>query len=129
MGDFRWTVSFIRPTRRAAGAIYRRSWSCVSRVEYIPRAGEKLLRSGGFGVIVLDLGAADIPMPLQTRLTGLAHRHHSALICLAEKPGAAFSRLPWFRCAPMPKRNGRRITTSLALARPQRQAARPDLAL
>jgi recombination protein RecA len=57
----------------------------------IARAGEKLLRSGGFGVVVLDLGAADIPMPLQTRLTGLAHRHHTALVCLTEKAGAAFS--------------------------------------
>ena len=57
----------------------------------IARAGEKLLRSGGFGVVVLDLGAADIPMPLQTRLTGLAHRHHTALICLTEKDRGAFS--------------------------------------
>ena len=57
----------------------------------ISRAGEKLLRSGGFGVVVLDLGAADIPMPLQTRLTGLAHRHHTALVCLTEKNAAAFS--------------------------------------
>jgi recombination protein RecA len=57
----------------------------------IPRAGEKLLRSGGFGLVVLDLGAADIPMPLQTRLTGLAHRHHTALVCLTEKESAAFS--------------------------------------
>jgi hypothetical protein len=31
----------------------------------IPRAGEKLLRSGGFGLIVLDLGTADIAAPLQ----------------------------------------------------------------
>ncbi len=57
----------------------------------IARAGEKLLRSGGFGVVVLDLGNADIPMPLQTRLSGLAHRHHTALICLTEKERAAFS--------------------------------------
>jgi recombination protein RecA len=57
----------------------------------IARAGEKLLRSGGFSVVVLDLGAADIPMPLQTRLTGLAHRHHTALICLTEKDPGAFS--------------------------------------
>ena len=63
----------------------------LAKVESIPRAGEKLLRSGGFGVVVLDLGAGDIPMPLQSRLTGLAHRHHSALICLTEKSGAAFS--------------------------------------
>jgi recombination protein RecA len=57
----------------------------------IARAGEKLLRSGGFGLIVLDLGAADIPMPLQSRLTGLAHHHHTALVCLTEKERKAFS--------------------------------------
>jgi recombination protein RecA len=59
--------------------------------ESIARAGEKLLRSGGFGLIVLDLGAADIPMPLQSRLTGLAHHHHTALLCLTKKEPRAFS--------------------------------------
>ena len=63
----------------------------LARAGSIARAGEKLLRSGAFGVVVLDLGGADIPMPLQTRLTGLAHRHHTALVCLTEKTGAAFS--------------------------------------
>ena len=63
----------------------------LAKVESISRAGEKLLRSGGFGVVVLDLGAGDIPMPLQTRMTGLAHRHHTALVCLTEKSGVAFS--------------------------------------
>jgi recombination protein RecA len=57
----------------------------------IPAAGEKLLRSGGFGLIVLDLGTADIPMPLQSRLTGLAQRHHAALVCLTEKESKRFS--------------------------------------
>ena len=59
--------------------------------ESIARAGEKLLRSGGFGLIVLDIGSADIPMPLQSRLTGLAHYHHTALVCLTEKEQRAFS--------------------------------------
>ncbi len=63
----------------------------LAHAESIARAGEKLLRSGGFGIIVLDLGAADVPMALQTRLTGLAHRHHTALICLTEKSRSAFS--------------------------------------
>jgi len=54
----------------------------------VSRAGEKLLRSGAFGLVVLDIGAARIPMPLQARLTGLARRHHAALVCLTEKtPG------------------------------------------
>jgi recombination protein RecA len=63
----------------------------LADVKNIARTGEKLLRSGGFGVVVLDLGDADIPMPLQTRLTGLAHRHHTALVCLTEKESKAFS--------------------------------------
>ena len=63
----------------------------LARAESSARAGEKLLRSGGFGVIVLDLGAADVPTALQTRLTGLAHHHHTALVCLTEKNRAAFS--------------------------------------
>jgi recombination protein RecA len=57
----------------------------------IPIAGEKLLRSGGFGLVVLDLGIADIPLPLQSRLTGLAQRHHAALVCLTEKESKTFS--------------------------------------
>lgn len=56
----------------------------VPEAEGIARAGEKLVRSGAFGLVVLDLGGADVPMPLQTRLAGLAHRHHAALICLTE---------------------------------------------
>lgn len=63
----------------------------LSRAESIPRAGEKLLRSGGFGLVVFDLRAADISMPLQTRLTGLAHHHHTALVCLTEKERKTFS--------------------------------------
>ena len=63
----------------------------ISATEQIPRAGEKLLRSGGFGLLIFDLGASDIPMPLQTRLTGLAHHHHTALVCLTEKQRKTFS--------------------------------------
>jgi recombination protein RecA len=63
----------------------------VPKPESIARAGEKLLRSDAFGVVVLDLGAADIPMPLQTRLAGLSHHHHAALVCLTAKEEKAFS--------------------------------------
>jgi recombination protein RecA len=63
----------------------------IPAAEKIPRAGEKLLRSGGFGLLVFDLGRSDIPMPLQTRLTGLAHHHHTALVCLTEKQRKTFS--------------------------------------
>jgi recombination protein RecA len=63
----------------------------LSGHQSIPRAAEKLLRSSAFGLVVLDLRRGDIPMPLQSRLTGLAHRHHTALICLSEKESAMFS--------------------------------------
>jgi len=63
----------------------------VPKADAIARAGEKLLRSGGFGLVVLDLGRADIPTPLQSRLTGIAQHHHSTLICLTEKDSKAFS--------------------------------------
>ena len=63
----------------------------IPGTQEIPRAGEKLLRSGGFGLLIFDLGTADIPMPLQTRLTGLAHRHHTALVCLTQKQKKTFS--------------------------------------
>ena len=63
----------------------------VLSAESIARAGEKLLRSGGFGLVVLDLGTADVPMPLQTRLAGLALRHHTGLVCLTEKESRTFS--------------------------------------
>ncbi len=63
----------------------------VPSAESIARAGEKLLRSGAFSLVVLDLGSAEIPMPLQTRLAGLARRHHAALLCLTEKERRMFS--------------------------------------
>ena len=96
----------------------------------ISRAGEKLLRSGGFGIVVLDLGVADIPMPLQTRLTGLAHRHHTALVCLTEKAGAAFSlgSLVSLR-AHAEKKRDRGQSLRLRFACPQRQTARPHVEL
>ena len=63
----------------------------VPKADAIARAGEKLIRSGGFGLVVLDLGLAAMPTPLQSRLTGIAHHHHSALVCLTEKDSKAFS--------------------------------------
>jgi recombination protein RecA len=63
----------------------------VSHPASIARAGEKLLRSGGFGLVVLDLGTADVPPPIQSRLSGLAQHHHTALVGLTEKESKRFS--------------------------------------
>jgi len=54
------------------------------------RAADRLLRSGGFGLVVLDLGpVAGLPLPAQTRLCGLVQRHDSLLLCLTEKSDGA----------------------------------------
>ncbi len=51
-----------------------------------PQAADLLVRSGGFGLVVLDLGKnSDVPMALQTRLAGLARKYQTALLCLTEK--------------------------------------------
>lgn len=59
------------------------------------RAADRLLRCGGFGLVVLDLcdagAAAMLPQPLQGRLVGLAQRHDAALICVTGKPAEAAS--------------------------------------
>jgi recombination protein RecA len=44
------------------------------------------VRSGGFGLVVLDLGGgADLPLHAITRLSGLALRHAAAVVVLTEK--------------------------------------------
>jgi recombination protein RecA len=49
-------------------------------------AAETLLRSGAFGLLVLDLGAcAPLPLPVQARLVKLAQRHAAAVLCLTRK--------------------------------------------
>jgi recombination protein RecA len=56
------------------------------------RAAERLLRSGGFGLIVLDFGggaAIDVPIAHQGRLVTLAQAHDAAVVCITEKPSEA----------------------------------------
>ncbi len=50
------------------------------------RAADVLLRSGAYGLVVLDLGtSAALPTPLQGRLVQLALKHDSAVLCLTDK--------------------------------------------
>ena len=56
------------------------------------RAAERLLRSGGFGLVVLDFGGGstvDVPIAHQGRLVTLAQTHDAAVVCITEKPGDA----------------------------------------
>ena len=56
------------------------------------RAADLLLRSGAFGLVVVDLGArARLAIPAQTRLAGLAKQHDVALVLLTEKDGGRAS--------------------------------------
>jgi recombination protein RecA len=50
------------------------------------RAADYLVRSGAFGLVALDLGQdSRVPVPVQSRLVGLAKKHDCALLCLTEK--------------------------------------------
>jgi recombination protein RecA len=52
------------------------------------RSAERLLRSGAFGLLVIDLGSgngAELSMQIQGRLVTLAQTHDAAVVCLTEK--------------------------------------------
>src|SRR5262249_9390415 len=55
------------------------------------RSAERLLRSGAFGLVILDLGTAELAMPVQGRLVTLAQTHDAAVVCLTEKSADAAS--------------------------------------
>ena len=52
------------------------------------RSAERLLRSGAFGLLVIDLGAgngSELSMQIQGRLVTLAQTHDAAVVCLTQK--------------------------------------------
>jgi recombination protein RecA len=50
------------------------------------RVADRLVRSGAFGLLVLDLvQRAEMAVAMQGRLVGLAQKHDTAIICLTEK--------------------------------------------
>jgi recombination protein RecA len=51
------------------------------------RAAWRLVQSGGFGLVVLDLVGTDaeVPIPLQSRLTSAAQAHGAAVVFLTAK--------------------------------------------
>jgi len=53
------------------------------------RAATHLLRSGAFGLVVADLGAARLPTAIQARLLGLAQKHRAAILFLTRAGGGA----------------------------------------
>lgn len=58
------------------------------------RAAERLLRSGAFGLVILDFGgggAVEVPVAHQGRLITLAQTHDAAIVCITEKANDAAS--------------------------------------
>lgn len=50
------------------------------------RAADHLLRSGGFALVILDIvDDSNLRMNVQSRLSGLANAHQSAVVCLTRK--------------------------------------------
>ncbi len=59
----------------------------VPHVSSIARAAELLVRSGAFGLVVLDLGThAQVPIAMQARLLQAAQRHAMIVLCLTTTP-------------------------------------------
>ncbi len=59
----------------------------LKKADTLARGAEQLLRSGAFGLLVVDLpSGVELSTPMQSRLLGLCQKHHTALLCLTEKP-------------------------------------------
>ena len=55
-------------------------------VRHAARAAERLVRSGAFGLVILDLGkAAQLQTAALGRLANLALKHNTAVLCITEK--------------------------------------------
>lgn len=57
-------------------------------------AAERLLRSGAFGLVILDfggIGTVDVPIAHQGRLVTLAQTHDAAVVCITDKASDAAS--------------------------------------
>ena len=58
-----------------------------------PHCRYSILRSGAFGLVILDLGAAaEIPIAVQGRLVSVAQHHDAAVVAITEKPDALWDR-------------------------------------
>ena len=121
------TSSFFPPDLDAAGidlaalVVVR-----VTAASAAARAADKLLRSGAFGLVVLDLGAhAAVPAALLGRLLGLAQKHRAAVVFLTEKTDDAASLAPIvsLRVAAMRRRIGAGRFTCTVQARKDKRRA------
>jgi len=98
----------------------------VLRVDAAAAAGrvaDKLLRSGAFALVVVDLGAdAALPTPLLARLASLARRHHSVLLFLtaAAAEGSQLGSFVSLRAESRRRREGAGFTCELQVIKDRR---------
>jgi recombination protein RecA len=59
----------------------------VTSADQAIRSADRLLRSGAFGAVVIDLGRelTQLALPAQSRLASLAQKHRSIVVCLTDK--------------------------------------------
>jgi recombination protein RecA len=83
------------------------------------RSAERLVRSGAFGVVVIDLGDderdTEISLAIQGRLVALAQTHHAAIVCLTDKSddAASLGSLVSLRAGVLRDRNGDRFAMAV----------------
>ena len=88
------------------------------------RAADALLRSGGFALVVLDLGQrGELRVASQTRLSGLARKHNAVLLCItrSDRSRASLGSLVSIRAEMEKKRSGfNRFTCELHVVKDKR---------
>jgi recombination protein RecA len=86
----------------------------VPSAQAAARAAARLLRSGAFGLLVLDLGEeAQVSIALQGRLTGLALKNDAAVVLLTQKSPSAPSVGSMVSLRAEPRRTQLEATVSL----------------
>jgi recombination protein RecA len=88
------------------------------------RAAERLLRSGAFGLVVIDLGpGCEVPTAHQGRLVTLAQQHDAAVVFLTEKPtdAASLGSLISLRAEALRRRDGARFACAVRALKDKRR--------
>lgn len=88
------------------------------------RAAERCLRSGAFGLVVIDLGSAgDLSMQIQGRLVTLAQTHDAAVVCLTEKSDdtASLGSLVSLRAEALRVRDAREFAVNVRVLKDKRR--------
>lgn len=121
-----WQATFFPPDLEACGidlGALPVVWN--DEVRSAVRTADELLRSGAFGLVVIDLGPhRNVPLPVQARLSGLVKRYQSTLLFLTHKRREAGSlgSLISLRCAGAKWRSAfNRFTWELDVLKDKRQ--------